>query len=122
LRVSEGESWFDKALTDSIMTARNYSLTRREGQLVTLLTQGLKNKEIATQMKITEGTVKVYMSRLLRKLEVKDRFELALYGLKNLAPASDVCALAAAARPFLVERMPAGSDRAPERKLSRLPC
>jgi DNA-binding NarL/FixJ family response regulator len=85
-RVHEGELWFEKALTDSIMTARRYSLTRREGQLVTLLAQGLKNKEIATALNISEGTVKVYLSRLFQKLGVKDRFELALYGLKNLAP------------------------------------
>jgi DNA-binding NarL/FixJ family response regulator len=85
-RVHEGELWFEKALTDSIMTARRYSLTRREGQLVTLLSQGLKNKEIATALNISEGTVKVYLSRLFQKLGVKDRFELALYGLKNLAP------------------------------------
>jgi DNA-binding NarL/FixJ family response regulator len=84
-RVHEGELWFEKALTDSIMTARRYSLTRREGQLVTLLAQGLKNKEIATALNISEGTVKVYLSRLFQKLGVKDRFELALYGLKNLA-------------------------------------
>ena len=85
-RVNEGELWFEKALTDSLMTARRYSLTRREGQLVTLLAQGLKNKEIATALHISEGTVKVYLSRLFQKLGVKDRFELALYGLKNLAP------------------------------------
>jgi len=85
-RVNEGELWFEKALTDSLMTARRYSLTRREGQLVTLLSQGLKNKEIATALHISEGTVKVYLSRLFQKLGVKDRFELALYGLRNLAP------------------------------------
>jgi len=85
-RVNEGELWFDKALTDSIMGARRYSLTRREGQLVALLSQGLKNKEIASALMISEGTVKVYLSRLFQKLGVKDRFELALYGLKNLTP------------------------------------
>lgn len=84
-RVSDGELWFEKALTDSLMTARRYSLTRREGQLVSLLSQGLKNKEIATALNISEGTVKVYLSRLFQKLGVKDRFELALYGLKNLS-------------------------------------
>jgi DNA-binding NarL/FixJ family response regulator len=87
-RVNEGELWFEKSLTDSIMSARRYSLTRREGQLVTLLSQGMKNKEIAFALTISEGTVKVYLSRLFQKLGVKDRFELALYGLKNLAPAS----------------------------------
>ena len=39
-------------------------------------------------MGIAEGTVKVYLSRLFRKLGVKDRYELALYGLKNLGPAN----------------------------------
>jgi hypothetical protein len=44
----------------------------------------LKNKEIATTLMISEGTVKVYLSRLFQKVGVKDRFELALFGLKNL--------------------------------------
>ncbi len=88
MRVEEGELWFEKGLTDSILTARRYSLTRREGQLVALLSQGLKNKEIAFRLSISEGTVKVYMSRLFQKLGVNDRFELALYGLKKSAPGS----------------------------------
>lgn len=125
MRVNEGELWFEKALTDSIMTANSYSLTRREGQLVALLSQGLKNKEIAYQLSISEGTVKVYMSRLFQKLGVKDRFELALYGLRNLAPGSKVTeaeSMSAAKRrnaplwqpprSFFVERMPATSQTA----------
>ena len=122
-RVNEGELWFEKALTDSIMTARSYSLTRREGQLVALLSQGLKNKEIATALNISEGTVKVYMSRLFQKLGVKDRFELALYGLRNLAPGSRVTEASSVSaakrqvaplwqppRSFFVERMPVASQ------------
>jgi DNA-binding NarL/FixJ family response regulator len=127
-RVNEGELWFEKALTDSIMTARRYSLTRREGQLVALLSQGMKNKEIATALNISEGTVKVYLSRLFQKLGVKDRFELALYGLKNLAstpaspirPAGDpglrsVTPVWQAPRAFFVERLPERSV-VPERR------
>src|SRR5437899_3930471 len=83
-KVQGGELWFEKALTDSFLCARRVALTQREGQLVSLLSQGLKNKEIATALLISEGTVKVYLSRLFQKLGVKDRFELALYGLKNL--------------------------------------
>jgi DNA-binding NarL/FixJ family response regulator len=83
-KVQAGELWFEKTLTDSFLGARRVALTRREGQLVSLLTQGLKNKEIATALTISEGTVKVYLSRLFVKLSVKDRFELALFGLKNL--------------------------------------
>jgi DNA-binding NarL/FixJ family response regulator len=128
-RVNEGELWFEKALTDSIMSARRYSLTRREGQLVSLLSQGLKNKEIATALTISEGTVKVYLSRLFQKLGVKDRFELALYGLKNLTPgggALDSSPHAAGTKPvtpvwqpprsFFVEKIPVQSQPQPERR------
>lgn len=83
-KVHAGELWFEKALTDSFLSARRVALTQREGQLVNLLAQGLKNKEIATTLMISEGTVKVYLSRLFQKVGVKDRFELALFGLKNL--------------------------------------
>jgi two-component system, NarL family, nitrate/nitrite response regulator NarL len=83
-KVQAGELWFEKTLTDSFLCARRVALTQREGQLVSLLSQGLKNKEIATTLMISEGTVKVYLSRLFQKVGVKDRFELALFGLKNL--------------------------------------
>lgn len=83
-KVAEGELWFDKSLTASFLTARTIRLTNRESQLVMLLAQGLKNKEIAATLSISEGTVKVYLSRLFQKVGVKDRFELALYGLRNL--------------------------------------
>jgi DNA-binding NarL/FixJ family response regulator len=128
-RVNEGELWFEKALTDSIMSARRYSLTRREGQLVSLLSQGLKNKEIATALTISEGTVKVYLSRLFQKLGVKDRFELALYGLKNLTPGGGTMENAPDAggrrsatpvwqppRSFFVEKIPVQSQSLPERR------
>jgi DNA-binding NarL/FixJ family response regulator len=83
-RVHQGELWFEKALTDRFLSSTRVALTRREGQLVALLSQGKKNKEIAAQSLISEGTVKVYFSKLFQKVGVKDRFELALYGLKNL--------------------------------------
>jgi len=83
-KVCEGELWFEKALTDSFLAAKRVVLSQREGQLITLLSHGLKNKEIASTLLISEGTVKVYLSRLFQKVGVKDRFELALFGLKNL--------------------------------------
>jgi DNA-binding NarL/FixJ family response regulator len=131
-RVNDGELWFEKALTDSIMSARRYSLTRREGQLVSLLSQGLKNKEIATALNISEGTVKVYLSRLFQKLGVKDRFELALYGLKNLTPGGGsmestigggskkpVTPVWQPPRSFFVERIPAQSQTQPQQPVHR---
>jgi len=82
--VREGELWFEKDVLESLICGRRVVLTNREGQLVSLLSQGLKNKEIAWTLQISEGTVKVYLSRLFKKLGVNDRFELALYGLKNM--------------------------------------
>ncbi len=85
-KVHAGELWFEKALTDSFLSSRRVTLTRRESQLVGLLTQGMKNKEIAQAMNLSDGSVKIYLSRLFEKTGVKDRFELALFGLKNMAP------------------------------------
>jgi hypothetical protein len=48
-----------------------------------LIGQGLRNKEIAFALNITEGTVKVYLSKLFSKVGVSDRYELALLGLRH---------------------------------------
>lgn len=83
-KVAAAEYWFEEALTESVREATQVSLTPRETELVGLLAQGLKNKEIATALSISEGSIKVYLSKLFRKVGVKDRYELALHGLRNL--------------------------------------
>ncbi|MBZ5608172.1 MAG: response regulator transcription factor [Acidobacteriia bacterium] len=82
-KVYAGELWLEKTLTQTFLSGRRIRVSRRENQLITLVSQGLKNKEIASVMNITEGTVKVYLSRLFEKVRVRDRFELALFGLRN---------------------------------------
>lgn len=84
-RALEGEMVYPEAEEVVRQRSRRVRLTPREGQLVTLLVQGLKNKEIAAQLDLSEGTVKVYLSKLFQKVGAKDRFELALFGLRNLA-------------------------------------
>ena len=74
---------------EQLLLTKRVSLTRREGQLVGLIAQGLKNKELGYALGITEGTVKVYLSRIFKKLGVNDRFELALYALKNVVSSQD---------------------------------
>ena len=59
------------------------NLTYRESQLVALLAHGYPNKEIAACLGISTGTVKVYLSTLFKKTGARDRFELALLGMKN---------------------------------------
>lgn len=60
------------------------TLTPREAQLITLLVQGLRNKEIGACLGITEGTVRIYLTKLFVKVGARDRFELAVFGLKNM--------------------------------------
>jgi two-component system nitrate/nitrite response regulator NarL len=60
------------------------ALTPREAQLITLLVQGLRNKEMGACLGITEGTVRIYLTKLFIKVGARDRFELAVFGLKNL--------------------------------------
>jgi DNA-binding NarL/FixJ family response regulator len=90
--VHRGVLCFERELMDSVLTQTRVALTRRQGQIVSLVAQGYKNKEIANAMGITEGTVKVYLYKLFRKLGMNDRLDMALYGLKNLfvAPADGV--------------------------------
>ncbi len=80
LRIARGELYFpDLYCTPGELAGA--TLGARERQLVALIAQGLKNKEIASMMHLTEGTVKVYLTRLYQRLNVADRFELALFGL-----------------------------------------
>lgn len=80
LRIARGELYFpDLYCTPGELAGT--ALGPRERELVALIAQGLKNKEIAAEMRLTEGTVKVYLTRLYQRLGVADRFELALFGL-----------------------------------------
>lgn len=83
-KVSEGEFWVEKTLSSKLLSTKRISLTPRERQLVVLVAQGLRNKEIGYRLGVTEGTVKVYLCRLFDKTGVADRLELALFAMKNL--------------------------------------
>jgi two-component system, NarL family, nitrate/nitrite response regulator NarL len=53
-------------------------LTQRENQVLQLLSEGLMNKEIAYKLRLTEKTVKHYMTELMQKLNVRNRVEAVL--------------------------------------------
>jgi DNA-binding NarL/FixJ family response regulator len=84
--VTKGCAWIPDSVAQAASRSRRCHLSRREGQLLSLVVQGLRNKEIAHYLNITEGTVKVYFSRLFQKLGVSDRYELALLGLRHSVP------------------------------------
>jgi DNA-binding NarL/FixJ family response regulator len=60
------------------------TLTQREIELVRLVAEGLRNKEVAFRLGITEGTVKIHLHRIYDKLQVSSRIELANYARREL--------------------------------------
>lgn len=102
LKVHAGEIWLDSNTTAAVMrkfasptepgaaspsngkTPRERAqLSQREREIIILIAQGYKNKEIAEKMFITEQTVKNHLHNVFDKLGVSDRLELALYAIHN---------------------------------------
>ncbi|MDG4595759.1 MAG: two-component system response regulator NarL [Candidatus Contendobacter sp.] len=63
--------------------ADSVRLTEREREILSLIAMGHSNKLIARELKITEGTVKVHVKHLLRKLDLASRVEAAIWAVKN---------------------------------------
>lgn len=82
--ILSGRIRFDLAVGPDFGRQRRIQLSSRERDIIRLLCEGLSNKEIAARLQLREGTVKVYLSRIFEKAKVKDRFELALFGLRSL--------------------------------------
>ena len=68
--------------------ASNRTLTFRERQIAGLVCQAKLNKEIAFELRLTEGTIKEYLNRMFRKLQIKNRTELAIWAMRNLEAAA----------------------------------
>ena len=81
--VVAGERWVDPEVAERTRQAEERAasvppLTRRERELIELVRLGLKNRDIASELGVTEGTVKVYLHAIFDKLKVDNRTELAL--------------------------------------------
>ena len=59
------------------------SMTKRERQILKLLAAGMTNKHIARKLDITEGTVKVHIKHLFKKLNLKSRVEAAIWAMEH---------------------------------------
>jgi DNA-binding NarL/FixJ family response regulator len=101
-KVFAGEIWLDSNTTAAVIrqfasptdfpavhagngktTRERAQLSQREREIIILIAQGYKNKEIAEKMFITEQTVKNHLHNVFDKLGVSDRLELALYAIHN---------------------------------------
>jgi two-component system nitrate/nitrite response regulator NarP len=88
--VREGRRWVDPEVAERIGAVRaraksGPSLTARERELVELVSKGLRNRDIAGELGVTEGTVKVYLHGIFDKFGVENRTELAMRAPKLLA-------------------------------------
>ena len=81
-QVRDGGDWIDPSLRERATTVREVnsrvSLSPRERELVALVRQGLRNRDIAERLGVTEGTVKVYLHSVFEKTGVANRTELAI--------------------------------------------
>ena len=82
--VYSGELWLDrKALRNVLFNVshleKKADLTRKEKEIVALICQGYRNKEIAQKLDISEQTVKSHCNRIFKKVGVSDRLQLALH-------------------------------------------
>ncbi len=104
-KVNAGEFWLDRMTTANVIRrlankkgagtaggntssrlgVRQHSsaLSQREREIVALVAQGFKNKEIAERMFISDQTVKNHLHNIFDKLGVSDRLELALYAIHH---------------------------------------
>ena len=64
---------------------QNLPLTERERQIILVLSEGITNKEIGRRLGLTEGTVKVHLHRIYRKLGIANRTALAILAHTDFA-------------------------------------
>jgi two-component system, NarL family, nitrate/nitrite response regulator NarL len=84
--VAAGRQWFDPEIARRAMATAGWQapprrvsdlLTRRELDVARLVARGMRNKEVARELTITEGTVKMYLHNVFDKLDIASRVELA---------------------------------------------
>ncbi|HEY3707159.1 MAG TPA: response regulator transcription factor [Terracidiphilus sp.] len=101
-RIAAGETWIDNQSVNWVIEAYRAQaaslvnpktqprLSPKEMAIITCITQGKRNKEIAFQLGTTEQVIKNYLRKIYDKLGVSDRLELALYCLHNKIIQGDV--------------------------------
>jgi len=84
--VATGRTWMEDCVFRDSGRSERYprsELTTREQQVLELVEQGFKNKEIAVDLGIRPGTVKIHLKHIFEKTGVRGRYGLALNGLKE---------------------------------------
>lgn len=125
--VHHGRKWVDPNLLHYLVMAGRAlesasSLTSREADIAHFVSKGLRNKEIARELQVSEGTVKMHLHHIYEKLQLGGRMQLALStaGASARMPGYEVCPPEEPARPdsaaalrFDAWRPPKNPDTAP---------
>lgn len=61
----------------------DFGITQKELEIITLVAEGLSNKEISSNLFLSEGTVRNSITNILQKLDLRDRTQLAIFYYKN---------------------------------------
>ncbi len=97
--VANGELAFSDEVAQSVLTAMSQEtqverasnlqrLSERERQIAYLVARGMKNRDIAQQLSISENTVKRHLQSIFSKTGAKDRLELAVLALSEIGSAA----------------------------------
>ena len=91
--IYKGDNYFNKNISDTILksiinkskneTSEQETLTKREKEVITLVVDGLTNKEIAEKLFISIRTVDSHKNNIMQKLNLKSSVELVKYAIKN---------------------------------------
>ncbi len=93
--VHRGELWVERGIMTSLLSKKRRParpdpilskidlLTPREREVIGVVGEGLRNREVGRRLFISEITVRHHLSSIFAKLEVKDRFELIIFAYRN---------------------------------------
>ncbi|AMG09793.2 TPA: helix-turn-helix transcriptional regulator [Vibrio vulnificus] len=98
-RILSGDMWFSRKISQEfISTLRQHSkpisknvstkLTKREQQIITLLSLGNSNQQIARKLFVRENTVKTHLHNIFKKIDVKNRVQALIWAKEHLSPTS----------------------------------
>jgi DNA-binding NarL/FixJ family response regulator len=82
-RVQDGEQYIPPEISARMSRRVVSHLSEREVEVLSLVAEGMSNKEIAAKLHLVEGTVKVHLTNILAKLEVSDRTQAILAAVKR---------------------------------------
>lgn len=82
-RVHQGEQYIPAEIAARMSRRVVSQLSKREFEVLSLVARGLSNKEIASELHLVEGTVKVHLTNILAKLQVADRTQAIVAAVKR---------------------------------------